>query len=262
MKIILITLTVIQLIGFASSAFLAKSFILGLEDSAAGLITLAVLWSIYLVYKSYKNKKTKDQVNDNLIKDKVSDTPLADDRGWLKRSKQKVTSKTIMLILSSLLLIAILIIGLIYVVRYSSSKTDYKDEIAKQDLRLKCQEVYNELHSSVESVRYGGRVQSADTVIWSPKTRTCLAYYNVRQKDYHNFRFEVWDYTYSDLVLSYSAHHSDQCVENGVMFSREDFIYKYDKKLEGGGCDLPMIRNGIDLFTNFEKAMLKLGFKK
>jgi hypothetical protein len=78
----------------------------------------------------------------------------------------------------------------------------------------------------------------------------------------HNFLFEVWDYTNSDLVLSYRSTLSDQCVQNGVTISMQNFIYKYNKKLEEGGCDLPLMKDGIDLLTNFEKAMLDLGFKK
>lgn len=156
----------------------------------------------------------------------------------------------------------ILIIGIIFAVLYSFNKTDYKNEIAKQDLRLKCQEVYNKLHSNIESVRYGEKIQSADTVIWSPKTKTCLAYYNVPQDNYGSFLFEVFDYTDTDLVLSYSSENSTECTENNVATDKENFIYKYDKKLEGAGCGFPMRKNGIDLLTNFEKAMLELGFRK
>ncbi len=160
------------------------------------------------------------------------------------------------------IILGVIAIVIIFAIGYNYNKNDYGNEIAKQDLRLKCQEVYNELHDKVESVRYGEKVQSADTVIWSPKTKTCLAYYNVPQEDYHNFLFEVWDYTDSDLVLSYTSNLSDQCVQNGVKISMQNFIYKYDKKLEGSGCDLPLMKNGVDLLTNFEKAMLERGFKK
>jgi len=157
--------------------------------------------------------------------------------------------------------IAIIVI-LVIVVGYLLNKTDYKNEIAKQDLQLKCQEVYSKSHRSVENTRYGEKVKSASMIIWSPKTKTCLAYYNVPQEDYHNFLFEVWDYTNTNLVLSYRSELSDQCVKNGVTISMQNFIYKYNKNLEGGGCDLPLMKSGIDLLTNFEKAMLELGFKK
>ncbi len=160
------------------------------------------------------------------------------------------------------IILGVIAIVIIFGVGYWFNKIDYKGEIAKQDLRLKCQEVYSELHSKVEAVRYGEKVQSADTVIWSPKTKTCLAYYNVPQEDYHNFLFEVWDYIDSDLVLSYTSNLSAQCVQNGVTISMQNFIYKYDKKLEGSGCDLLLMKDGVDLLTNFEKAMLELGFKK
>ena len=159
-------------------------------------------------------------------------------------------------------IVLIVFLGLFLYFAFFGGKIDYRSEIAKQDLRLGCQDIYGELHTNVESVRYGGKVQSADAVIWSPKTRTCLAYYNVPQDDYHNFLFEVWDYTDSDLALSYTSNLSDQCVENGITISMQNFIYKYDKKLEGSGCDLPLMRDGMDLLTNFEKAMLELGFKK
>ena len=154
----------------------------------------------------------------------------------------------------------ILVIIIVVAVVIFSNKTDYKNEIAKQDLVLKCEEVYKAKHLDLENTRY--KNHEADSVIWSPKTKTCLAYYNIPQKENHNFLFEVWDYTNSDLILSYSSNLSDECVKNGVTISMQNFIYKYDKKLEGRGCDLILMEEGTDLLTNFEKAMLDLGFKK
>jgi uncharacterized membrane protein YdjX (TVP38/TMEM64 family) len=61
MKIILIILSVIQLIGIISSTYLAKSLALGLDDSKGGLITLAVLWGAYLLYKNYKKQKNESK---------------------------------------------------------------------------------------------------------------------------------------------------------------------------------------------------------
>ncbi|MBI3335524.1 MAG: hypothetical protein HY001_03440 [Candidatus Portnoybacteria bacterium] len=71
-KIVLIVLTAIQLMGLASSVFLAKSFALGLEEYN-GLIYLTVFWSIYFICKYYKNKRTTDQA-DNLMKEKVKES--------------------------------------------------------------------------------------------------------------------------------------------------------------------------------------------
>lgn len=158
------------------------------------------------------------------------------------------------------IIFGIILIIIIFIVGYFLNKTDYKNEIAKQDIRLKCQELYTSLHSNVESMRYGEE-QSA-TAIWSPKTKTCLAYYNIPQNDRYSYLFEVWDYTNNDLVLSYSSENSKECMENGIETDKQNFIYKYNKKLEGAGCGFPQRKNGIDLLTNFEKAMLELGFKK
>lgn len=58
MKIILIILTAIQFIGLASSTYLSKSFILGLQDSRNGLSIITILWLVYLIYK-YHRKKIK-----------------------------------------------------------------------------------------------------------------------------------------------------------------------------------------------------------
>lgn len=142
------------------------------------------------------------------------------------------------------------------------NKVDYKNQIAKQDLRLKCQEVYSKLRTDFEVQRYGSGVRSADAVIWSPKTETCLVYYNVPKDDIYSFLFEVWDYTNSDLVLSYRSELSGSCSQNGMNISMQKLLYKYDKNLEGQGCDFFLMKDGIDLLNNFEKAMLELGFKK
>lgn len=65
MKKILITISVLVLIGFASSILLAKinmkadlvkSFIWGLNDAKSGLITIVVLWGIYFAHRSYKDE--------------------------------------------------------------------------------------------------------------------------------------------------------------------------------------------------------------
>lgn len=65
MKKILITITVIALIGFASSillvrintnADLAESFIWGLNDAKSVLITVAILWAGYFAYENYKGE--------------------------------------------------------------------------------------------------------------------------------------------------------------------------------------------------------------
>ena len=132
----------------------------------------------------------------------------------------------------------ILVIMIVVAAVIFSNKIDYKDEIAKQDLVLKCEEVYNVKHINLENTRY--KNHEADSVIWSPKTKTCLAYYNVPQENPGNFLFEVWDYTNSDLILSYRSNRSQECIQNGVIISMQNFIYKYNKKLEGSGCDLTL----------------------
>lgn len=154
----------------------------------------------------------------------------------------------------------ILIIVIIAVVVIFNNKINYKNEIAKQDLILKCQEVYNIKHTEIESYRYND--QLADTIIWSPKTKTCIAYYNVKQQSNHVFLFEVWDYTNTDLILSYSSENSNECVENGINTDKQNFIYKFNKSLDGSGCGFTLRKNGVDLLTNFDKAMIDLGFKK
>ncbi len=160
-----------------------------------------------------------------------------------------------------LIIVLIFILGIFGWFQFRNTKNiNYNDEIGKQDLVLKCQEIYNIKHIDVESYRYGG--QTADTIIWSPKTKTCLAYYNVIQQSYDMFLFEVWDYTNTDLVLSYSSEYSDKCVESGINTDKQNFVYKFNKNIEGAGCGFSLRENGIDLLTNFEKAMLELGFKK
>ncbi|MBI5798992.1 MAG: hypothetical protein HZB10_03600 [Candidatus Yonathbacteria bacterium] len=144
---------------------------------------------------------------------------------------------------------------------FVSKKVNYSDEIAKQDLVLKCEQVYGIKHNELEGTRYKGQVR--DALIWSPKTKTCLAYYNVNQGDYLNFLFEVWDYTNTDLVLSYSSlGRSEECLENGIKTDKQNFVYKYNNNLEGAGCGFPMRKSGTDLLTNFETAMIELGFRK
>lgn len=120
--------------------------------------------------------------------------------------------------------------------------------------------MYKIKHSDLEDIRYRG--QGRDALVWSPKTKTCLAYYNVQQENYKNFLFEVWDYTNTDLVLSYSSVPSEECMENGIKTDKQNFIYKYNAGLGGAGCGFSMRENGIDLLINFETAMIDLGFKK
>ncbi len=155
--------------------------------------------------------------------------------------------------------LAILFFILIFIFfLFLGNKRDiYLNEISQQDLVLKCQEIYTVKHDNFEESRYGG-VDKADAIIWSPKTKTCLAYYNVPQTEYNHFLFEVWDYSIDDLVLSYSSYPSSECVES----SRQQFMYKFNSSLNGYGCDFPLMESGIDLITNFEKAMQDVGFKK
>lgn len=156
--------------------------------------------------------------------------------------------------------IALVVVVIVVGSYFFTKKVNYSDEIAKQDLVLKCEQVYGIKHNELEGSRYKG--QGRDTLIWSPKTKTCLAYYNVHQESYDKALFEVWDYTNTDLVLSYKSEESEECMQNGVKTDKENFIYKYDKKLEGAGCGFQMRSSGTDLLTNFEIAMIDLGFKK
>jgi hypothetical protein len=156
----------------------------------------------------------------------------------------------------------ILVLVVIAVAFFLGNKINYKNELGKQDLVLKCQEIYDVKHVDLENTRYRG--QKADSVIWSPKTKTCLAYYNTRTLEQiagsdSTFLFEVWDYTNSDLVLSYDSHPAKNCES---IFIYSSLIYKVNKNLEASGCYIELSRQNIDVLTNFEKAMLDLGFKK
>ncbi len=62
MKIILIILTAIQLIGIISSSYLSKSFIAGIAENIWGIVTIGVLWAIYLGYKAYKRSKSGEKI--------------------------------------------------------------------------------------------------------------------------------------------------------------------------------------------------------
>ncbi|MCC6323178.1 hypothetical protein IT400_00095 [Candidatus Nomurabacteria bacterium] len=162
-----------------------------------------------------------------------------------------------------LIVVIIFILGAFLWFRFKNiDNVNYDNEIRKQDLIIKCQELYNVKHDSLEKARYGN--EEADSVIWSDKTKSCLAYYYIPEHINNEsfFLFEVWDYSNDDLVLSYSSSPSSQCMYNNVKLSMQNFIYKYNKTLEGSGCDLILMDDGIDLLTNFEKSMSELGFKK
>lgn len=155
-----------------------------------------------------------------------------------------------------------LVILLIGVGVYTYTKhEEVSYEIAKQDLIIKCEDLYDRKHASVEAERYGVVYEKADALIWSERTKSCLAYYNV-PKSYDEHTFEVWDYSNTDLVLSYHSIPDNNCIENGVVFNTDNLIYKLDSKLEGNGCFLELQSKNIDLLTNFETAMGSLGFKK
>lgn len=158
----------------------------------------------------------------------------------------------------TLLVIVICVIVFLVV----KNKINYGNEIAKQDLVLKCEQIYETRHKSLETNRYGEE-RRVDALIWSPKTKSCLAYYNVKSLTPRTFLFEVWDYSNDDLVLKYHSFEYEECKMNDVVISRQSLIYKFNDKLEGDGCDLLMMRDeGIDLLTNFEIAMEELGFRK
>lgn len=129
------------------------------------------------------------------------------------------------------------------------------------DLLLKCQEIYNVKHKSVEAARYGTDVDGASAVIWSPKTKSCLGYYNVPKQMKENL-FEVWDYSNTDLVLSYYSYPTKDCTFNNVVFNRDNFVYKLNPNLDAEGCFMDLQKKNIDLITNFETAMTELGFKE
>ena len=74
--------------------------------------------------------------------------------------------------------------------------------------------------------------------------------------------FEVWDYTNDDLVLSYLSYRSEKCMLNKVVTLYMRLMFKLNKNLEAEGCGLEMQDKGVDIITNFEKAMIELGFKK
>ena len=168
-------------------------------------------------------------------------------------SKNKITQ--IILVIITLVLVVII---------FSKEKVNYRNEISKQDLVLKCEKLYSIKNTNLEKARYGTNV-GKKALIWSQKTKSCLAYYNVDQGSLNERPtnlFEVWDYTNDDLILSYKSHYSGQCLHNGVMTDYEMFTYKFNKNLSGAGCGFDKRAEGIDFLTNFESAMLELGFKK
>lgn len=157
----------------------------------------------------------------------------------------------------------------LFLIAYIFLKTNYsfKNELSRQDLVIKCEEIYKIKHANLEKTRYDGQEKSA--LIWSPKTKSCLAYYIVYsfsspkyQVDGSSSLFEVWDYSNDDLVLSYLSYRSEKCMLNNLPTLYMNLLYKYDKKLEAVGCGLEMQDEGIDIITNFEKAMIEIGFKK
>jgi hypothetical protein len=99
-------------------------------------------------------------------------------------------------------------------------------EIERQNL-LTCHQLYEAKRDALEAERYGEHKQ-VGAMIWSSKTKSCLAYYNLPQESLDDHLFEVWDYSNDKLVLKYDSHES----------------------------------GSIDLLESFEKAMQDLGFKK
>lgn len=166
--------------------------------------------------------------------------------------------------LQGTIILVIIILGFLYF-----SKNN--NELSKEDLFLKCAEIYKIKRTNFESVRYPD--QEKMDLIWSPKTKSCLAYYNSNnnysekalkeaQEYKSSYLFEVWDYSNDEVVLSYYSRPSDDCQENKASTYKaykNSFTYKYNKKLEGEGCFLTL---KVDLLTNFQTAMTELGFKK
>lgn len=155
------------------------------------------------------------------------------------------------------LIVLIIGIGVYFYVKHE----EVKYEIAKQDLIIKCEDLYDRKHTTVEMERYGVQYKKADALIWSQKTKSCLAYYNINKPN-KEFLFEIWDYSNTDLVLSYHSIPDDSCSKNGVTFNIDSLIYKLNPNLEASGCFFDLQSKHIDLLTNFETAMEDLGFKK
>jgi hypothetical protein len=158
-------------------------------------------------------------------------------------------------------LLGFLIIVLIIGFYYFNKNINYSNEIAKQELVLKCQQIYEIKHKDLEVSRYDKELK-ADAMIWSPKTKSCLAYYNTNLLIGDSL-FEVWDYSNDDLVLKFLSFKSEDCRMDNVVTYKTSFIYKLNNKLEGDGCAFTMRKdNGVDLLNNFEDAMEDLGFRK
>lgn len=157
--------------------------------------------------------------------------------------------------------ITLVIIGTAIFYYIKSQGINYDNEIAKQELIVKCEDLYDRKHTTVEKQRYGEEFEKADALIWSSKTKSCLAYYNVAKTN-NEYLFEVWDYSNTDLVLSYHSVPDNQCTRNGSIFGIDSLLYKLNGQLEANGCFLDLQSKKIDLLTNFETAMQELGFKK
>jgi hypothetical protein len=155
--------------------------------------------------------------------------------------------------------IGILIIGTAFIaVLYLNLHKD--SSLSTSDLNLKCQDIYAKYHKIVEEKRYG---VEPNNVIWSTKTKSCLADYYLRPPEHNSaehYSFEVWDYSNSEVVLGYYSEPSKECSQD-MINSWEIVTYKQNSSLEGAGCHDDLLQKHIDLLTNFHNALRELGFK-
>lgn len=59
MKAVLIVLSAIMLLGVLSSSYLGGSIQAGINDSLDGLLILAILWSVWALFRFYKHTKSQ-----------------------------------------------------------------------------------------------------------------------------------------------------------------------------------------------------------
>lgn len=85
MKLILIVLSIVQGLGLISSIFISNSLSLGFADSKTGIIILAILWGVYLLYERNSSPEISEveTSQDTQVQIKVSEDFL------LKKIKER-----------------------------------------------------------------------------------------------------------------------------------------------------------------------------
>lgn len=148
-----------------------------------------------------------------------------------------------------LILVVIAIVGVIFSIdKFTSSN----NSLNRQDLILKCQELYN---TKVFE-------KKADSVIYSDETESCLALFRENEigGGFSSFNSLVMDISNEYILLSYSASNfSEECKKDGINLFYYSLTNKLNKKLSGYGCSDAF---DFDPLSSFEKTAVKLGFKQ